>query len=321
MLPQTAKLLADITALTDGLCVFTGPTGSGKTTTIYTVLNEIHRRHPYKSIQTLEDPVEQNLQGIEQTQVSNDKDNAHNNALTFEAGIRSMMRTDVDLILVGEIRDSQTAQQAMRAGLTGHGVLTTLHTIDALGVIDRLRDLGIEGTQLASWLRFVSAQRLVPTVCRHCAGEVVAQVYYQNLKYPIDATQQVRVANRNGCKHCRAGYRGRSLIMEVIPIDATLQRLLNEGTSVYDIRMRLKQDPHYTLLEEYAWQLWCRGITTLEALSDTFGCSWGVPQSTIQHNATVEPLAKSAAQNLDSWVNQRAAHPTHHNGGYYETAT
>ena len=276
---HVARLLEKITAMTDGLCVFTGPTGSGKTTMIYTVLNEIHRRYPYKSIQTLEDPVEQNLEGIEQTQISNDDGSAHNNGLTFESGIRSMMRTDVDLILVGEIRDSRTARQAMRAGLTGHGVLTTLHTVDALGVIDRLIDLGIERTQLASWLRFVSAQRLVAEVCRHCSTEVVAHDYYEHPVHHSDTAHKVRVANPEGCSHCRAGYRGRRLIMEVIPIDAALQKLLNEGASSYEMRAHIKQEKSYRCLEDYALQLWFRGATTLEALSDIFGCTWGVPKN------------------------------------------
>ncbi len=279
---HVARLLEKITAMTDGLCVFTGPTGSGKTTTIYTILNEIHRRYPYKSIQTLEDPVEQNLQGIEQTQISND-DGVYNNGLNFESGIRSMMRTDVDLILVGEIRDSRTARQAMRAGLTGHGVLTTLHTVDALGVIDRLVDLGIEKTQLASWLRFVSAQRLVAEVCRHCSTEVVARDYYEHLAHHSDTAHKVRVANPEGCSHCRAGYRGRCLIMEVIPIDAELQKLLNEGASGYEMRAHIKRERHYMCLEDYALQLWFRGMTTLEALSDIFGYIWGVPKNSSVH--------------------------------------
>ncbi len=283
VLKHVVRLLEEITAMTDGLCVFTGPTGSGKTTMIYTILNEIHRRYPYKSIQTLEDPVEQNLQGIEQTQVSNDDDGLHNNGLSFESGIRSMMRTDVDLILVGEIRDSQTARQAMRAGLTGHGVLTTLHTVDALGVIDRLVDLGVEKTQLASWLRFVSAQRLVAKVCQHCSTEVIAHDHYEHLAHHLDTAQKVRVANPEGCSHCRAGYHGRCLVMEVIPIDATLQKLLNERASSYEMRAHIKQEKHYMCLEDYALQLWFQGMTTLEALSDIFGYAWGVPRSSSLH--------------------------------------
>ena len=283
VLKHVSRLLEKITAMTDGLCVFTGPTGSGKTTMIYTILNEIHRRYPHKSIQTLEDPVEQNLQGIEQTQVSNDDDGVHNNGLSFESGIRSMMRTDVDLILVGEIRDSRTARQAMRAGLTGHGVLTTLHTVDALGVIDRLVDLGIEKTQLASWLRFVSAQRLVAKVCQHCSTEVIAQDYYEHLAHHLASTHKVRVANPEGCSHCRAGYRDRCLIMEVIPIDATLKKLLNEGASGYQMRAHIRREKHYMCLEDYALQLWSQGMTTLEALSDIFGYSWGVARSSSPH--------------------------------------
>ena len=294
VLKDTARLLQSITMMTDGLCVFTGPTGAGKTTTIYTILNEIHRRYPYKSIQTLEDPVEQNLQGIEQTQISNGEDLAHNNGLDFESGIRSMMRTDVDLILVGEIRDSRTAKQAMRAGLTGHGVLTTLHTVDALGVIDRLADLGIEKTQLASWLRFISAQRLVAKVCRHCSQEVEASSYYKHLKHQLDAAQKVKVANPDGCAYCRGGYHGRCLIMEVIPMDSTLRKLINDGASTYELRTYLKQDDNYLLLEDYALQLWLQGTTTLEALADIFGYAWGVPKHSLTLSDTDNHFSRTA---------------------------
>ena len=273
---SSAKLLNDITAITDGLCIFTGPTGSGKTTTIYTILNEIHRRYPYKSIQTLEDPVEQSLQGIEQTQISGNEDCMHNNGLNFESGIRSMMRTDVDLILVGEVRDSRTAQQAMRAGLTGHGVLTTLHTVDALGVVDRLVDFGIEKTQLASWLRFISAQRLVAEVCHYCSTKRSARSHYKYFKCELDTDPIVRVANPAGCSHCRGGYRGRRLIMEILPLDIELQQLLNDDATVYEMRNHIKQKRSYLLLEDYALQLWLQGVTTLEALSDIFGYSWGI---------------------------------------------
>ena len=297
ILKNTARLLNDITAITDGLCIFTGPTGSGKTTTIYTILNEIHRRYPYKSIQTLEDPVEQNLQGIEQTQISSSEDSLHNNGLDFESGIRSMMRTDVDLILVGEIRDRRTAQQAMRAGLTGHGVLTTLHTIDALGVVDRLVDFGIEKTQLASWLRFISAQRLVAKVCRNCSTELYAQDYYKHLKYQTDASLKVRVANPEGCTDCRCGYYGRALIIEIIPVDTMLQQLLNEDASVYEMRRHIKQNGSHSLLEDYALQLWRRGETTLEAVSEVFGYAWGVAKDSLTLSDTDNHTGISAKSN------------------------
>ena len=296
---HVARLLEEITRMTDGLCVFTGPTGSGKTTMIYNILNEIHRRYPYKSIQTLEDPVEQNLQGIEQTQISNDEDGAYNNGLNFESGIRSMMRTDVDLILVGEIRDGRTARQAMRAGLTGHGVFTTLHTVDALGVIDRLVDLGVEKMQLASWLRFVSAQRLVAEVCPHCSTKVVAQNHYEHLKHRPDTARKVRVANPEGCSRCRAGYCGRCLIMEVIPIDAPLQKLLNDGASDYEMRAYIKREKCYMSMEDYALQLWFQGVTTLEALSDIFGYTLGVPRDSSLHpDANNHPSLSEEAKAL-----------------------
>lgn len=298
LLPETATLIQAITSMSEGLCVLTGPTGSGKTTTLYTILNEIHCLNPYKSIQTLEDPVEQNLEGIEQTQVHSVADSdGHYYGLTFEAGIRSMMRTDVDLILVGEIRDRETARQAMCAALTGHGVLTTLHTVNALGVIDRLVDLGVERGQLASWLRFVSAQRLVAKLCSHCSTEVYANSYYQQLKYTLSDNQKIRIANYDGCANCRLGYSGRCLIMEVIPIDSELQKLIHQGASGYQMRAHLQEKGQPILLEDYALKLLLCGSTTVEALSDTFGYCWGLKKknhsvATIDNNVFVLPELK-----------------------------
>ena len=298
LLPETATLLRAVTAMSEGLCVLTGPTGSGKTTTLYTLLNEIHCSNPYKSIQTLEDPVEQNLEGIEQTQVHSVADSdGHYYGLTFESGLRSMMRTDVDLILVGEVRDRETARQAMCAALTGHGVLTTLHTVNAFGVIDRLVDLGVDRGQLASWLRFVSAQRLVARVCPHCSTEVCANRYYQQLKYTFSDQQTVTIANPRGCAHCRLGYRGRCLVMELIPICDRLQKMIYQGVSGYQMRAYVRQRGHPMLLEDYALKLLLNGTTTVEVLSDTFGYCWGLKKHSLQADDTnVFVLAKLKKQ-------------------------
>ena len=297
LLPEIATLLRAVTTMSEGLCVLTGPTGSGKTTTLYTILNEIHCSNPYKSIQTLEDPVEQSLEGIEQTQVHSVADSdGHYYGLTFESGLRSMMRTDVDLILVGEVRDRETARQAMCAALTGHGVLTTLHTVNAFGVIDRLVDLGVDRGHLASWLRFISAQRLVARVCPHCSTKVYANRYYQQLKYTFSDEQTVLIANPQGCAHCRLGYCGRCLIIELIPICDRLQKMIYQGASGYQMRAYIKERGHPILLEDYALKLLLRGTTTVEVLSDAFGYCWGLKKHSFQEDEHGFVLAKLKKQ-------------------------
>ena len=268
LLPDTLATIEKILPQPDGISVFTGPTGSGKTTMLYTILQTLHNRYPGKSIQTLEDPVERNLEGIEQTQISG-SDSDLTSGVDFASGLRSMMRTDVDVILVGEIRDGETARQAITAGLTGHRVLTTLHTTSALGVVDRLIDLGVERALVASWLRFVSAQRLVLRVCQHCSTEVrLADTYSLEGAYPSEQT--VRIANPQGCSNCRSGYAGRILIIEAIPIYDALQGFIIDEMPIFEMRKRVRE-AGYLMLEDYARQLWLRGLTTHEAISDCLG--------------------------------------------------
>ena len=261
-------LLNAITGVTDGLTIFTGPTGSGKTTTLYTLLKAMHQKYPYKSIQTLEDPIEQLIDGIEQTQIMSLE--GEGGELTFSRGLRSLMRTDVDCILVGEIRDSETAKQAMTAGLTGHAVLTTLHTVNALGAIDRLADLGIEYGLISSWLRYVCAQRLVSRVCKHCSTPVVASQHYSNLKWETKPEQTVLVANPKGCAHCNNGYAGRTLLIEIIPIDLKLKEMIAAQQSIFKMQEYARSQNHI-LLDDYARFLWLNHTTTLEELSSALG--------------------------------------------------
>jgi type IV pilus assembly protein PilB len=205
-----------------GLILTTGPTGSGKTTTLYTSLMTINS--PSINCMTVEDPIEYVIPTIRQTAVNPKA------GLTFENALRSAMRQDPDVILVGEIRDKTTADLAMRAALTGHLVLSTLHTNDAASAINRLLDLGINASILASALSMVVAQRLVRLLCPHCAVRRPSEarekeIFAQNgLEPPAEIAQPV------GCDSCfQSGYRGRIGVYEVIAVDRTIEKLIFSG--------------------------------------------------------------------------------------------
>ncbi len=205
-----------------GLVLTTGPTGSGKTTTLYTALMAINS--PNINCMTVEDPIEYVIPTIRQTAVNPKA------GLTFENALRSAMRQDPDVILVGEIRDKSTADLAMRAALTGHLVLSTLHTNDAASAINRLLDLGVNTSILASALSMVVAQRLVRLLCPHCASkqpieETEIEVFRQNGLAPPD-----EISRAAGCDRCfQSGYRGRTGVYEVIRVDRAIERLVFSG--------------------------------------------------------------------------------------------
>ena len=204
-----------------GIILVTGPTGSGKTTTLYaglTLLNE-----PTRNILTVEDPIEYYLDGIGQTQVNTKVD------MSFARGLRSILRQDPDVVMIGEIRDLETAAIAVQASLTGHLVLSTLHTNTAIGAITRLRDMGVEPFLLASSLIGVMAQRLVRNLCPACKQpHTISDAERQWLG--LDADAQYSIYSANGCSECNhTGYIGRSGLYEFIPIDDTLQTMIHEG--------------------------------------------------------------------------------------------
>lgn len=209
----------------NGLLLITGPTGSGKTTTLYAALNAI--RSPERKLVSVEDPIEYTVDGISQLQISSDI------GLTYAAALRSVLRNDPDIIMVGEIRDRETADIAVRAALTGHLVLATLHTNTAAGAITRLLDLGIDDYLLASTLLLTGAQRLVRQVCPACAEERPAtQREIERLHSAADSpcASGVLLAIPRGCEKCHGrGYLGRTPIFEAITITESLRRLIRRG--------------------------------------------------------------------------------------------
>ncbi len=203
----------------NGIILVTGPTGSGKTTTLYAALRLLNDGS--RNILTVEDPVEYAMEGIGQTQVNPKV------GLTFAAGLRAILRQDPDVVMVGEIRDKETAEIAVQASLTGHLVLSTVHTNDAVGAITRMRDMKIEPFLLASTLRAVIAQRLVRRLCQNCRKPVQAQGSVSAL---LGFDPGAIVYEPVGCEECNGtGFKGRIGVFEAIRIDETIRRLINDG--------------------------------------------------------------------------------------------
>ena len=206
-----------------GILLVTGPTGSGKSTTLYSALSVLNDRS--RNIMTVEDPIEYYIDGVGQTQVNSKVE------MTFARGLRAILRQDPDVVMVGEIRDLETAQIAVQASQTGHLVLSTLHTNTAVGAITRLRDMGMEPYQLSSSLVGLMAQRLVRTLCPHCKTPYEAS-RVEKEQLGVDAAAPLTLYKADGCAHCRhTGYSGRSGIHELIEVDKKLEEMIHDGAS------------------------------------------------------------------------------------------
>jgi type II secretory ATPase GspE/PulE/Tfp pilus assembly ATPase PilB-like protein/CheY-like chemotaxis protein len=245
----------------DGMVLVTGPTGSGKTTTLYAGVN--HLKTGKVNIVTVEDPVEYDLQGVSQIQVSESQ------GLSFAAVLRSVLRQDPDIVLVGEIRDAETAATAAQAGLTGHLVLSTLHTNDAPSAVVRLRDLGLEGFKIASVLKGVIAQRLVRQLCDKCALPVGAEALPPGVVPAAGRGTKLRRAV--GCKQCGGdGFKGRVAIQEIMSVDDAVARLIGEGAAPPAIVSAARKAGMRTLWESGLERVW-DGLTTTEELIRVLG--------------------------------------------------
>lgn len=212
----------------NGIILVTGPTGSGKSTTLYTAVNE--RNHENINIITVEDPVEANVDGVSQVQVNAKAD------LTFASALRSILRQDPDVIMIGEIRDRETASIAVQASITGHLVLSTLHTNDAPGTMTRLMDMGVESYLLADAMRGVIAQRLVRRLCPHCKRKRKALGEEKSMM-GINPMEEVEIYEPVGCEHCNdTGFYGRTGIYEMMPVTSTLRNAIAARMSTDEIR-------------------------------------------------------------------------------------
>lgn len=239
---KNTAILRDLLARPNGIILLTGPTGSGKTTTLYAALSEINTQD-YKII-TVEDPVEYQLRGIIQMQVH------PKIGLSFASGLRHMLRHDPDVMMIGEIRDSETAEIAIRSALTGHLVFSTLHTNDAPGAVARLSDLGMAPYLVSSSLNAVIAQRLVRILCAFCKDEVPAE----KIKFPDSVPQELRQGpfyEAKGCVECReTGYRGRTAIHEIMLLDEEIREALAEKISMSELKRLVLKKGMTTLLED-----------------------------------------------------------------------
>jgi general secretion pathway protein E len=249
------RLFRGVLALPHGIMLVTGPTGSGKTTTLYSALNEINDEA--RKIITIEDPIEYHMRGVNQIQV------LEKAGLTFARGLRSILRHDPDVILIGEIRDGETAQIAVQASLTGHLVFSTLHTNDAPGALTRLVDMGVEPYLVASSLEAVLAQRLVRVLCKHCKKEDDSPKALA-FKSQIGLAPDLPVYLAVGCEECRqTGYHGRRGVFELMELNEELRQLILTSRSSGEVREVARRYGLATLSDD-GWRVLGEGATTVE---------------------------------------------------------
>ncbi len=256
--PGNVEIVNDLINRPHGIVLLTGPTGSGKTTTLYTCLNQI--RSDSLKIISLEDPIEYDIQGITQIQVQPKV------GLTFASGLRSMLRHDPDIMMVGEIRDLETAEIAIRAALTGHLIFSTLHTNDAASGFNRLVDIGVEPFLIASSVQAVIAQRLVRVICPHCKEEnsfepqPIRDRIRRDLRLP--AGDPVKTWVGRGCSECnQTGFYGRTALHEILTVTDPIREAILRQASAQDIKLLAASEGMLTLLQD-GWGKVLQGITT-----------------------------------------------------------
>jgi type IV pilus assembly protein PilB len=264
----------------NGMILVTGPTGSGKTTTLYTIMDILNTTDV--NISTVEDPVEYRMPKVNQTQIHPKV------GLTFAAGLRALLRQDPDIIMVGEIRDNETMEMAIQAAMTGHLVLSTLHTNSAAGTLPRLLDMGAEPFLVASTANVIIAQRLVRKVCHDCRVEyklsekekkVLDQNYemekiletikkselVKDLVKAKDKWGDIKLYKTKGCEQCMEGYRGRNGIYEVLEVDEEIKKLISQRASAHDLETKARENGMLTMIED-GFVKCIQGITTVEEI-------------------------------------------------------
>ena len=254
MTDTNRQLFSSLIEKPHGIILVTGPTGSGKSTTLYAGLTQIDAKE--RNILTVEDPIEYAIEGIGQTQVNTKVD------MTFARGLRAILRQDPDVVMIGEIRDLETAQIAVQASLTGHLVLSTLHTNTATGAITRMEDMGVESFLLSSSLLGVLAQRLVRTLCKHCRESHLPDAEELHLLGLPQDNQQV-IYRAVGCSECNfKGYRGRTGIHELLPVDEKVRELIHNGKGEQAIEKYLRKS--IPSIRRNGFDKVMEGMTTLE---------------------------------------------------------
>jgi type IV pilus assembly protein PilB len=264
----------------NGMILVTGPTGSGKTTTLYTIMDILNTTDV--NISTVEDPVEYRMPKVNQTQIHPKV------GLTFAAGLRALLRQDPDIIMVGEIRDNETMEMAIQAAMTGHLVLSTLHTNSAAGTLPRLLDMGAEPFLVASTVNVIIAQRLVRKICHDCRVEyklsekemkaleqnyamdqILETIKKSELVKDIvktkDKWSDIKFYRPKGCEQCMEGYRGRNGIYEVLEVDEELRKMISQRASAHDIEVKARENGMLTMIED-GFVKCIQGLTTVEEI-------------------------------------------------------
>ena len=303
--PDNLKKMKELIKEPNGIILVTGATGSGKSTTVYSLLQLLNT--PKVNLVTVEDPVEMNMDGINQIQVNSEI------GLTFANVLRSILRQDPDIIMIGEIRDDETAKIAVRASITGHLVLSTLHTNNALNTIERLRDMDVETYLLASSLNGIVSQKLARRICPHCMKRRPAIDYEKKLiktNLGIDVNE---LAYAEGCSECVGGYKGRIAIHEVLIITQEIRDAIANGVSKEELRKLVYTDETTTLLQD-GLQKVIQNITTIEEILRLVGLDDESSKIVLNQsnnttsNESVSPLAQTP--NVESPVtHQQATQP------------
>ena len=250
------KKIRGMISLPNGIILVSGPTGSGKTTTLYACLNELNT--PGVNIITVEDPVEIKVEGINQVQTQAEVN------MTFASALRAILRQDPNVVMVGEIRDVETANIAVRASLTGHLVLSTIHTNDAVRTVTRLLDMGVEPFQISSSLAGVIAQRLVRRLCDECKYEDAITTQEKIIFEKYGFKNVTKIYRKKGCASCNnKGYRGRAGIFEILVLDDDMRRLINQNADVLDLQECARRGGMMTLMQSGLSKI-LLGVTTFE---------------------------------------------------------
>ncbi|RKX90932.1 MAG: hypothetical protein DRP84_12395 [Spirochaetes bacterium] len=269
--PWVIKVIERNIKKPNGMFLVTGPTGSGKSTTLYTILSMLNDEKI--NIVTLEDPVEYFIRGVNQSQVNSEV------GYTFATGLRALLRQDPNIIMVGEIRDGETAELAVHAGLTGHLVFSTIHTRDSFGVIPRLTDMKVEPFLLASTLNAVVAQRLVRKICKHCKveAEIPADIEKslrkkiellpkEALPKGVDLSKPLKFYKGKGCSRCgNLGYKGRSVIAEVLEITKEMQKIITSGYKIAEVKEEAQRQKMITMDQDALIKA-LEGVTTVDEI-------------------------------------------------------
>jgi len=258
MSSEQLQCMQEVIRSPHGIVLVTGPTGSGKSTTLYAALMEVDRSN--RNVMTIEDPIEYQIEGVGQMQVQ------PKIGVSFAAGLRSILRQDPDIVMIGEIRDLETAEIAIQASLTGHLVLATLHTNDALSAIVRLQDMGLEPYLVASSLTMVQAQRLVRRLCPHCreSRPPMAEDWLLLESEPSDFSNVERIWTARGCEQCMGtGYIGRVAIYEMTRISDAMRNLVHDGKGLPSMRRLAKKEAMVTLRHDGARHV-AAGVTTID---------------------------------------------------------